>query len=249
MHLAAGALSVQNRPPMNSPQQALGRVLVIEDETHLLDATVTFLNMEGFVADGVSSLAMASQWMRTHALDVLVLDLGLPDGDGLQWLSQNEQLRGKGVVITTARGQTQQRIEGIRAGADVYLVKPIQLEELASLVSNLMRRMRSAASPSWSIDRTHWILRTGTGLAVKLTHSEAVLMIKMAERPGQVVPRQDLVLSLGHDPQHYDFRRMEILVRRLRNKVKTDLGCELPLETVRKVGYAFTAILQVDASR
>jgi DNA-binding response OmpR family regulator len=64
-----------------------------------------------------------------------------------------------------------------------------------------------------------------------------------------VVPRQDLVLSLGHDPQHYDFRRMEILVRRLRNKVKTDLGCELPLETVRKVGYAFTAILQVDASR
>ena len=249
MHLAAGALSVQNRPPMNSPQQALGRVLVIEDETHLLDATVTFLNMEGFVADGVSSLAMASQWMRTHALDVLVLDLGLPDGDGLQWLSQTEQLRGKGVVITTARGQTQQRIEGIRAGADVYLVKPIQLEELASLVANLMRRMRSAASPSWSIDRTHWILRTGTGLAVKLTHSEAVLLIKMAERPGQVVPRQDLVLSLGHDPQHYDFRRMEILVRRLRNKVKTDLGCELPLETVRKVGYAFTAILQVDASR
>jgi DNA-binding response OmpR family regulator len=180
---------------------------------------------------------------------VLVLDLGLPDGDGLQWLSQTEQLRGKGVVITTARGQTQQRIEGIRAGADVYLVKPIQLEELASLVANLMRRMRSAASPSWSIDRTHWILRTGTGLAVKLTHSEAVLMIKMAERPGQVVPRQDLVLSLGHDPQHYDFRRMEILVRRLRNKVKTDLGCELPLETVRKVGYAFTADLQVDASR
>ena len=249
MHLAARALSVQNRTVMSSLQQAIGRVLVIEDETHLLDATVTFLNMEGFVADGVSSLGMAAQWMRTHTLDVLVLDLGLPDGDGLQWLSQNDQLRGKGVIITTARGQTQQRIEGIKAGADVYLVKPIQLEELASLVANLMRRTRSASSPSWSIDRTHWILRTGTGLAVKLTHSEAVLLLKMADQPGQVVPRQELVLSLGHDPQSYDFRRMEILVRRLRNKVKADLGCELPLETVRKVGYAFTAALQLDTNR
>jgi DNA-binding response OmpR family regulator len=234
---------------MSKPQQASGRVLVIEDETHLLDATVTFLNMEGFVADGVSSLSMASQWMRTHALDVLVLDLGLPDGDGLQWLGQTSELRGKGVIITTARGRTEQRIEGIKAGADVYLVKPIQLEELASLVANLLRRTRSASSPSWSIDRTHWTLRTGTGLTVKLTHSEAVLLLKMADQPGQVVPRQDLVLSLGHDPQHYDFRRMEILVRRLRNKVKADLGCDLPLETVRKVGYAFTASLQVQGSR
>jgi DNA-binding response OmpR family regulator len=75
------------------------------------------------------------------------------------------------------------------------------------------------------------------------------LLLKMADQPGQVVPRQELVLSLGHDPQSYDFRRMEILVRRLRNKVKTDLGCELPLETVRKVGYAFTAALQLDTNR
>ena len=125
----------------------------------------------------------------------------------------------------------------------------IAYQVVKPLVANLMRRTRSALSPSWSIDRTHWILRTGTGLAVKLTHSEAVLMLRMADQPGQVVPRQELVLSLGHDPQNYDFRRMEILVRRLRNKVKTDLGCELPLETVRKVGYAFTAALQVDTSR
>ena len=249
MYLAARTLNLDHRTDMSKSQQASGRVLVIEDETHLLDATVTFLNMEGFVADGVSSLSMASQWMRTHALDVLVLDLGLPDGDGLQWLGQTTELRGKGVIITTARGRTEQRIEGIKAGADIYLVKPIQLEELASLVSNLLRRTRSASSPSWSIDRTHWTLRTGAGLAVKLTHSEAVLLTKMADQPGQVVPRQDLVLSLGHDPQHYDFRRMEILVRRLRNKVKADLGCELPLETVRKVGYAFTASLQVEGSR
>ena len=231
---------------MTSPETPTGRILVIEDEPELLEATVTYLNMEGFVADGVTGLHAATHWMRTHAFDVLILDLGLGDGDGLNWLADHEPLRSKGVIITTARGESHQRIEGIKAGADVYLVKPVQLEELASLVTNLLRRMGGSTSPNWTISRTDWTLRSATGLAVKLTHSESVLLQTMANQPGAVVPRQALAISLGHDPEVYDFRRMEILVRRLRQKVKTSLGCELPLETVRKIGYAFTTSLQVD---
>jgi DNA-binding response OmpR family regulator len=222
-----------------------GRVLVIEDEAALLEALVTYLNMEGFSADGVASLNAASQWMRTHQFDILVLDLGLPDGDGLKWLGENAQLREKGVIITTARGEGQQRVEGIRAGADIYLVKPIELEELASLVNNLMRRLQTKASPQWSLSRTNWTLQSPSGVAIKLTHSESMLLRKMAEHPGQAVSRQDLALSLDHDPEAYDFRRMEILVRRLRNKTKETLGSELPLETVHKVGYAFAAPIVV----
>ncbi len=230
---------------MNLPDPSQGRVLVIEDEPQLLDATVTYLNMEGFVADGVAGLHAATQWMRTHPFDLLILDLGLGDGDGLTWLHQNSALKDKGVIITTARGESAQRIEGIKAGADVYLVKPVQLEELASLVTNLLRRMRGSASPNWTLDRTDWTLRSGSGLAVRLTHSESVLLQRLAHKPGAVVSRQDLATSLGHDPEAYDFRRMEILVRRLRQKVKTSLGIELPLETVRKIGYAFTTSIQV----
>lgn len=222
-----------------------GRVLVIEDEADLREATVTYLNMEGFAADGVNNLTNASFWMRTHQFDVVVLDLGLPDGDGLQWLSAHAQLRDKGVIITTARGESHQRTEGIRAGADVYLVKPIHLEELASLVSNLMRRIRTKASPQWTLSRMNWTLQSPSGLTVKLTHSESVLLHKMTHHAGQAVSRQDLVMSLGHDPEVYDFRRLEILVRRLRKKAKETLGKELPLETVHKVGYAFTAPIQI----
>ncbi|MEI7784551.1 MAG: response regulator transcription factor [Betaproteobacteria bacterium] len=230
---------------MNLPDPSQGRVLVIEDEPQLLEATVTFLNMEGFVADGVAGLHAATQWMRTHPFDLLILDLGLGDGDGLTWLAQNSALQDKGVIITTARGESAQRIEGVKAGADVYLVKPVQLEELASLVTNLLRRMRGSASPNWTLNRTDWTLRSSSGLAVRLTHSESVLLQRLADKPGAVVSRQDLATSLGHDPQAYDFRRMEILVRRLRQKVKTSLGIELPLETVRKIGYAFTTSIQV----
>jgi len=230
---------------MNLTDPSQGRVLVIEDEPQLLEATVTYLNMEGFVADGVAGLHAATQWMRTHPFDLLILDLGLGDGDGLAWLHQNSALQDKGVIITTARGESAQRIEGVKAGADVYLVKPVQLEELASLVTNLLRRMRGSASPNWTLNRTDWTLRSGSGLAVRLTHSESVLLQRLAHQPGAVVSRQDLATSLGHDPEAYDFRRMEILVRRLRQKVKTSLGIDLPLETVRKIGYAFTTSIQV----
>lgn len=81
---------------MNSFSPSNGRVLVIEDEADLQEALVTYLNIEGFTADGVSSLSAASQWIRTHQFDVLILDLGLSDGDGLQWLVQNEMLRQRG---------------------------------------------------------------------------------------------------------------------------------------------------------
>jgi two-component system OmpR family response regulator len=230
---------------MTTPSAAPPRVLVLEDEADLQEAMVTYLNMEGNIADGVSSLRAAQEWMRTHPYEILVLDLGLPDGDGLEWLKQRPLMQDKGVIITTARGDSDQRIEGIRAGADVYLVKPIQLEELSSLVQNLVRRIRANSQALWTLRKLQWTLESPQGLAIKLTHSESVLLSRLAQTPGQAVSRNELVTCLGHDPESYDFRRMEILVRRLRNKAHDALGFDLPMETVHKLGYAFTAPVQM----
>lgn len=221
------------------------RVLVVEDEPDLLDAIVTFLNLEGLVADGVGSLAAADSWLLTHGVDMLVLDLGLPDGDGLQWLSAHETWHDKGVVITTARGQERERIEGVRSGADVYLVKPVALEELSSLLHNLWRRLRGQSANRWLLQPLGWFLQPPVGTAVRLTHSELMILQRMAAQAGQAVPRQELVKALGLDPESYDYRRMEVLVRRLRNKVREVAGLELPLETVHRLGYALVAPMQI----
>jgi len=205
------------------------------------DALVTYLNMDGFDAHGSGNLAQAQAWMTHHDFDVLLLDLGLPDGDGLAWLKNRTDLRNKGVIITTARSDALSRVSGVRAGADVYLVKPVLPEEIVSLMNNLMRRIRGQAPTRWALEAKTWCLFAPDGRPLKLTHSEHVLLHRLAQCPGQAVAREELAISLGHQPEHYDFRRLEILVRRLRNKSKEVLGVALPLETAHRQGYAFTA--------
>ena len=229
---------------MNDPHLARPvRVLIVEDEADLLEATVTYLRMDGMQVEGVSSLQAADEWLFAHEHDILVLDLGLPDGDGLEWLGPRPWLRDKGVITTTARGDASQRISGIRSGADLYLVKPVELEELSYAVQNLHRRIHRITSKQWTLNLTNWLLQSPEGRPIKLTHGESTLLKCLAESPGMPVSRDALVTELGHSPAHYDPRRLEIMVRRMRNKTQDILGYPLPFETVHGKGYAFTAAI------
>lgn len=229
---------------MNAVPQHTGRVLVVEDETPLREAMVTFLNMDGIDAQGVGTLHAATLWRATHTMDLMVLDLGLPDGDALEWL-ESHPVDNAGLVICSARGHPQERIAGMQSGADAYLVKPVQLEELSLLVQKLLKRLRSPSDKAWTLDKIHWTLSAPSGRTLKLTHSEALVIHMLAQSPGAAVPKDDIVLALGHQPATYDMRRMEILIRRLRNKAREQLGIELPLETAHRLGYAFTAPVEM----
>lgn len=225
------------------------RVLIIEDEPDLQEALVSYLNMEGILAHGVSCLGGAQAWMANHEFDIVLLDLGLPDGDGVEWLKRRQDLMQKGVIITTARSDGLSRVSGIRAGADVYLVKPVFLEEIVLLIHNLIRRLHGNMPFTWVLDDTTWYLFAPDGRPLKVTHSEQALLRRLAQSSGQAVSREDLVTSLGHNPDSYDYRRLEILVRRFRNKARESLGVVLPLETVHRQGYAFTDAIVVRSCR
>ncbi len=216
-------------------------LLVIEDEDDLREATVAYLQLEGLNAVGVGSLAAAERLLAVHKFDLLVLDLGLPDGDARCWLEQREDLLDKGIIMATARGQRGDRIAGVQAGADCYLVKPVDLDELVAVVRNLLRRLRHEEPQAWLLDAVKWTLQAPGAKLVKLTHSELVILSALARHVGAAVSRYELAAALGHAPELYDPRRLEVLVRRLRGKVGDALGCALPLETVHGQGYAFAA--------
>lgn len=222
------------------------RVLVLEDESDLREATVAYLQLEGFRAVGVGSLAAAERLLQAQEFELLVLDLGLPDGDARLWLDQRADLRDKGIIMTTARGERGERIAGVQAGADCYLVKPVDLDELVCLARNLLRRLLRHELPQvWTLDSVKWTLQAPAACPVKLTHSELVILGALARRAGEPVSRDELATALGHDPLVYDPRRLEILVRRLRGKVGDALGFALPLTTVHGHGYAFAAPITV----
>ena len=225
------------------------RVLVIEDEPDLCEAMASYLNLEGFLANGVGSTSAADAWLKTHAVDIIVLDVGLPGQDGVAWLSQSGAAKDKGIVMATARGELPDRLRGLNAGADAYLVKPIELEELRAIVHNVAQRLHRGMEPShqgWRLNAVNWLLTSPAGDRVKLTQSETVLLNALATRPGQTVPKEQLIQALGHESVTYDPRRMEILVRRLRNKTELKTGTPLPLETVHGLGYAFAADIALE---
>lgn len=222
------------------------RALVVEDEGDLREATVTYLRREGIDAHGVGSSAAADLWLEVHPIDVLVLDLGLPDGDGLRWLAARPVLRACGLVLTTARGTAAERIRGAEAGVDVYLVKPVDLEELVPVMRNVARRTRLPAPAAvWTLHEFSWTLTSPAGRRIRLTRTESLLLRTLAETPGHSVPRRRLVEAFGEALDAYDLRRMEILVRRLRKKVQADAGVALPMDTVHGVGFAFVAPITV----
>jgi DNA-binding response OmpR family regulator len=224
---------------MYSQQANPVRILVVEDEPALQEAMVTYLNLSGFIADGIGSLAGAKSWMQTHRFDILVLDLGLDDGDGLELLPQF-QLQNKGLIITTARSEPSDRLIGLKAGADVYLVKPVLLEELVANIDNLSRRLNTDANKSWLLDTSAWLLESPDNRSVKLTLLEMNFLGCLAASPAEVVLKENLIIAMGQKPDDYDPRRMEILVRRLRTKIRNNLECEAPIETVHGRGYVFT---------
>ncbi|AGM41401.1 two component transcriptional regulator [Spiribacter salinus M19-40] len=217
-------------------------VLVIEDEADIRDAVVGFLSQMGYSAAGVGSVEAAEAWFERHDAMVLVLDLGLPGESGLDWLQRRSDLRDKGIIIETAAGSESERITGRVAGADGYFVKPVNLVELSISVKNLLDRLQPG--DQWQLDSLAWVLRSPAGKNVKLTASELALLECLAIRPGSIVERATIIRRLGADPDTYDIRRMEVMLRRLRVKIAEQLGVEAPISTVRATGYAFTAPLE-----
>ncbi len=213
-------------------------VLVVEDAPDLRLELVDYLQFKGYHAEGVGSIGAMQASLRAAPWHVVVLDLGLPDGDGMdaaRWVRAHSG-QSVGLVMATARGRLDDRIDGLGAGADAYLVKPVEPRELQAVIERLASRL---SGTGWRIAPGSRQLLAPNGLAVPLTGAEALVLERLlAVRPHKLT-REELnaVLGPGGDPG--DTRRLDTLISRLRSKVQAETQLALPVQTFRNQGFAF----------
>ncbi|HEY5322008.1 MAG TPA: response regulator transcription factor [Caldimonas sp.] len=218
------------------------RLLILEDDPQLGDALTTGLRQLGHAVDWFASGAQADAAIDGAPYDAAVLDLGLPGTDGMVWLRRwRERGSALPVLILTARDGVQQRIAGLDAGADDYLIKPIATEELAARLRAMLRRATGRAQSEW----THGALRYDTaskqvhwqGRPVELTARELALLEVLLKHPQRVLSKAQLQEQLydwsGREPES---NALEVHIHRLRRKIHPDV-----VRTVRGVGYALGA--------
>lgn len=220
------------------------KILIVEDECDFREGLVELLRIEGFDTHGVESIAAYHRWSSCNRHNILILDRNLPDGDGLDILK--EQSSDCGSIVLTCEGQPNDRIQGLNADADYYLVKPFPMDELIAILNRIERKMNGGIeTDEWQLNKICWEIKTPNKLEIELTRSEFALLNNFVEKPGVVISRDEIIRGLGFNPIDYDNRRLEVMLRRLRKKIEDAGVVKFPLQTVYGVGLAFTEKLKI----
>ncbi len=245
----------------------MARIAVVEDEAPLRTDLVEYLSACGHDVTGCGDGKELDRCLDERAIDIIVLDINLPGEGGYSIAGRLRSHSDVGIIMLTARGLNVDRVVGLEVGADVYMVKPVELRELEAQVRTLARRMRvGAASASasaateadspefhpivgaavpteWIYDQLSWTLISPEGKTIKLTGNERVFMALLAVCPGEPVSRDEIFKALGKRGWDPADRSVDSMVRRLRAKGGDALGRELPIESVHSIGYAFAAAI------
>lgn len=213
------------------------RILLVEDDSLLGDGLTVGLRQAGFAVDWVRDGQTADNALQTETFDLVVLDLGLPKLSGMEVLarcrSRDQRLP---ILILTARDATGDKVSGLDAGADDYLVKPIDLDELTARIRALSRRSAGRAAPLLvhghiALDpAAHEVRRDGQ--LVELSSREFSLLQMLLESAGRVLSRSQLEQSLYGWRDEPDSNALEVHIHHLRKKLGSDL-----IRTLRGVGY------------
>jgi len=220
------------------------RILIIEDEPDLLADISTRLQSEGYIVDTSSEGNEGLFFATEYPLDAAIIDIGLPGMSGIEIIQKlREQGHTLPVLILTARSRWQEKVEGLEAGADDYLVKPFQMEELLARLKALLRRASGSASTALSCGAITLKLETQQVLRdnqlIDITAFEYRMLEYLMRHTREAVSKSRLADYLYPHDDDRDSNVIEVLIGRLRKKLDPD-GTLSPIETLRNRGYRFT---------
>ncbi len=229
---------------MNAPS----RLLLVDDDARLTAMVGEYLRGAGYAVDTAGSIAAGRDRLRQETYDALVLDLMLPDGDGLDLtreLRADARTRRLPLLMLTARGEPTDRIVGLELGADDYLPKPFEPRELLARVKALLRRASPEALPDEVLRFGRLEIDLGArkarleGRECDLTGHQFDLLVVLAQSPGRVLSRDQIMDALkGHPMEAFD-RSIDVHVSRIRAVIEDDPKNPRRVLTVRGVGYVF----------
>lgn len=222
------------------------RLLIVEDDKDLNRQLTSALTDAGYAVDSAFDGEEASHLGETEPYDAIILDLGLPKVDGLTILERwrRDDIKTP-VLILTARDRWSEKVSGINAGADDYVAKPFQMEEVIARIRALLRRSAGVAKPELECGPLRLDTRTARvtfdGALVKLTGLEFRLLSYLMHHQSRVVSRTELVEHLYQQDFDRDSNTIEVFVGRLRRKIPAEI-----IHTVRGLGYCISTITDTD---
>ena len=222
----------------------MNRILIVEDEITISRLIAVSLRRAGYDCTVANDGSTAADLIAEHDFDLALLDVAMPGADGFQVLQvMSAERPGTPVIMLTARGEEEDRVQGLKLGADDYIVKPFSIRELLARIEAVLRRsperprqLREIRIPGASLDSANRLLTFEDGKETSLTAREFEFLTYMATHPNRVITRDELLRRVWDvDPRLTDTRSVEMTVMRLRDKLGTVAAA--PLETLRSQGY------------
>jgi len=221
------------------------KLLVIEDDAALAVALRSGLCAAGFVVDVAATLKAAGRLFKSSRYDLLVLDLGMPDGDGREFLAEIRKDASVPVIVLTARGTVTERVDGLNAGADDYLAKPFAFPELVARIRALLRRPSTTVPVTLTLanleyDKAAFVARCD-GEPLDLTVKETVLLEYLLVHHEQLVTRSMLYENCWDDAYDGLSNLVDVHISHLRRKLE-DAGARCRIRTVRGAGFVLESL-------
>jgi len=221
-------------------------VLLVDDEEDFRAPIASILRNNGLEVTEAGTAAEMDNILEQHKPDVIVLDVNLPGESGFEITSRLKQSEDFRIVMLTAYGEVDDRIEGISRGADYYLSKPVDTRELLAVIRNLSQRSddKTTAPAGWVLNTTDWSLITPDQHKHELTKSELQILTLLAQHQSNPVSRKALYSALGLQDYAPESRGLDIKISRLRHRF-TNKDYSIPIKTIHSVGYLFNGEIDI----